>query len=410
MARRRNSFLDELASGFGLGMQVGKAFEQKQIGEELAAADSAGRVRDSQVDSAQEYQDAAKGLDAVAFDSPEQKAAAEKAYADAAAGFKGRYAVGDKGFSDQAEANSYGLGLSTQKMADVYRQHGQIEKANGLQKDYDAMQARATQNKLAGLQLSRAQREDDALLRFEKDVQDPVSFVAGKFGEELKQQGIALKHQMHPNGGVIAWGEDKDGNQVMPAAYYTMEQVRQEAFDRYINSTNPVKGAEMATQAKNRKEDQEYRQSRDQVTDRRADEQLNLSRAASGRASESHAMAVADQQRKAELEAAVVGLRKQLSETNDPAQREAIKQQIEDLAGLSRSQNLAPRIATGEDGVTRAIFPDGTQAPVEQLPVRRPRQQAAGQRPKTREEADAYWPSYQSKFKSKEEFYQALGL
>lgn len=402
MARRRNSFLEELAGGFGLGMQIGNAFGQKKLKEELAVADSAGRVRDSQVDSAQEYRDAAAGLDSVQFDSQEQKAAAEKAYADAADNFKGRYTVVDKGFSDRAEASSYGLGLSTQAMSDVYRQNGDPEKAHGLQKEYDAMQSRATQNKLAGLQLKRAEREDDALVRFEKEVQDPVAFVAGKFGEELARQGIALKHQTHPNGGVIAWGEDKDGNQVMPASYYTMDQIREEAFNRYIDSTNPVKGAEMATQAKNRKEDQAYRASRDAVTDRRAD-------AASGRAAESHSMAVADQRRKAELEAEVVGLRRSLAQTSDPTQREAIKQRIEDLVGLSRSQNLAPRIATGEDGVTRAIFPDGTQAPVDQLPARRA-PQAAGSRPKSRAEADAYWPTYQSKFKSKEEFYQALGL
>ena len=105
-------------------------------------------------------------------------------------------------------------------------------------------------------------------------------------------------------------------------------------------------------------------------SENRADAQLRISGGHLGLAQQRYTEEKADREAKRQMENDVRALRKDLASEKDPAKREAIKQQIEDLVGGTRAQNSAPRIATGEDGVTRAIWPDGTQSPVGQLPER----------------------------------------
>lgn len=156
-----------LQSGMALGNLINQGFDRRELAEEAKkhrieeVVPEQARVQDlvSQRDAA------AQGLMAQGMDSNQayQQATQEmlpqfqSTAQDVGAGRQ--YTYGGQTFTDRGEAERALSAGRTQGLANVYRSQGDEEKAS-------ALEARAMQNRAAGLQINKLQREEDAETRY----------------------------------------------------------------------------------------------------------------------------------------------------------------------------------------------------------------------------------------------------
>ena len=183
------------AEGLNAGINLGNVIKQGMLQQDLA--EEAKKYRVTEGAYGPELQQNIEQVRALQAQNPEQAAQYEPAIAElqrrqgltapdysvASGGYDG-----GKNFASMKEAQQAAAPMRTQGLADVYRSYGQIDKAEELT-------ARAQQQQLTGLQLNKAQREDEDAVRmqaFEKEystLENPSDMAAVK--------SLAAKHQLN---------------------------------------------------------------------------------------------------------------------------------------------------------------------------------------------------------------------
>ena len=151
------------AEGLNAGINLGNVIKQGMLQQDLAEESKKYRVTEGATGDMSSNIEQLRGLQQ---QFPEQAAQYEPAIAElqrrqglTAPDYS--VASGGQNYATMQEAQRAAAPMRTQGLADVYRSYGQIDKAEELT-------ARAQQQQLTGLQLNKAQREDDAETRYAK--------------------------------------------------------------------------------------------------------------------------------------------------------------------------------------------------------------------------------------------------
>lgn len=152
------------AEGLNAGINLGNVIKQGMLQQDLAEESKKYKVTEGAYGP--ELSSNIEQLRGLQQQNPEQAAQYEPAIAELQRrqGLTAPdYSVssGGQNYATMQEAQRAAGAQRTAGLADVYRQYGQIDKASELE-------ARAQQQQLTGLQLNKAQREDDAETRYAK--------------------------------------------------------------------------------------------------------------------------------------------------------------------------------------------------------------------------------------------------
>lgn len=269
----RKGFWQSFNEGYGATKRVGDDIEAFLDKKGLADAYAQGDIKNTNTgtDAAVEYGNAAQGLDQASFDSPEQYAAAEKAYTDAASQAlqQGQgYAIGDKQFTNRAEAEAAQPGLRNAAVAAYYGGKGEVGKQMEYEKEARSAKLQGMQMEGAEMELDQKKKMKDAYDTYQKDLESAKGDfwnVAkkrfngnnGHLGEgAYKDATIDFKETPE---GAIVWAKDAKGNLLGQAQHVTRQQVENDIIHSYFVKTDPSKAAEMKRHEKERGEDVDHR-------------------------------------------------------------------------------------------------------------------------------------------------------
>ena len=149
-----------LQSGMALGNLINQGFDRRELAEEAKKHKLEERDYAPVNDFVAQRDEAAKGLIAKGVDSDQAYQQATEQYlpqiqeASRVAGLTPQYSYGGQGFDDRQAAEQALSQGRTAGMANVYRAQGNEEQAS-------ALEARALQNRAAGLQVNKLQRDEN---------------------------------------------------------------------------------------------------------------------------------------------------------------------------------------------------------------------------------------------------------
>jgi hypothetical protein len=269
----RKGFWQSFNEGYGSTKRVGDDIEAFLDKKGLADAYAQGDIKNTNTgtDAAVEYGNAAQGLDQASFDSPEQYAAAEKAYTDAASQAlqQGQgYAIGDKQFTNRAEAEAAQPGLRNAAVAAYYGGKGEVGKQMEYEKEARAAKLQGMQMEGAEMDLAQKKQMKSAYDTYQKDLEaakgDFWNVAKARFNGNNGHLGegvykdATIDIEETPEGAIV-WAKDAKGNLLGQAQHVTRQQVENDIIHSYFAKTDPGKAIEMKRHDKERGEDVDHR-------------------------------------------------------------------------------------------------------------------------------------------------------